>query len=399
MSAEGTSQGSTDPAGGLARTIPIWRPSDWLHALPVGVVVWADTGEIIYVNSFITDLLGCRVADLVGRSVPEENWWPVEAVDENGHRIDFARFDQLLLQEGHGRCVTIGIRVTEEPPSVRWFEVSRTPIRGGRLSTFVEVEAARRQATSLWARANRLRMHLDNVGDAYIVIDDDARIVECFGPASEELCGPGSTTTLYDIVPPASEANVRHALADLYAGQASSIFHLAWDGEDGESVAGVHCRRLPDGLVGCLFYDKTEYWRAEEELVSQRDRYRMLAEDCPDVLVWLSIVPRIQIEYLSPSVRRLIGYEPAEFYRDPGLVNEVLSRPLADISPAASDLLATGRHLLDLPLRHRDGREVWVEAHSRVFCDADGKVVGVESVCREVTGRRASELDGGQTET
>jgi PAS domain S-box-containing protein len=399
MSAEGTTQGSTDPSAALACAIPISRPSDWLDALPVGVVAWADSGEIIYVNSFVADLMGSRGADLVGRSVPEESWWPIEAVDEDGHRIDFARFDQLVLQEGGGHCVTIGIRPRDESGRVRWFEVSRTPIRGGRLSTFVEVEAGRRQATSLWARANRLRMHLDNVGDAYIVVDDEARIVECFGPGGQELGGRGSTTTLYDIVPQASEANVRQGFADLHAGQPSSRFSIVWDGEGEESVAGVHCRRLPDGLIGCLVYDITERWLAEEELLGQRERYRMLAENCPDVITWVSVRSGIQVEYVSPSIRQLLGCEPEDFYRDPGMADRILPRPLSGIASAASDLFEAGVHILDLPLRHRDGHEVWVEANSRVFRGADGRVTGIETVLREVSARRLAEAEREHAET
>ena len=103
-----------------------------------------------------------------------------------------------------------------------------------------------------------------------------------------------------------------------------------------------------------------------------------------EVLFRVRLSPFRATEYVSPSVERLLGYTPAEFTADPGLLRELVDpqdRPIFD----AVDLrgLADAR-TLEIAIRHKEGRTVRVELTFWPIRD-DGRTLAVEGSIRDVT--------------
>jgi PAS domain S-box-containing protein len=75
----------------------------------------------------------------------------------------------------------------------------------------------------------------------------------------------------------------------------------------------------------------------------------------------LLLSPPRRYEYVSPAVERLLGYEPAEFYADAGLVRElVVPEDRGKFDAADLDAFVPGGRLT-LRFRHKEGRTVWIE--------------------------------------
>lgn len=129
-----------------------------------------------------------------------------------------------------------------------------------------------------------------------------------------------------------------------------------------------------------------------DRLRDSEARYRLLADNSSDIV--LNVGTDGLIGYASPSATRLGGYTPEELLGrlaldlvhpdDRGAVmrahRDVLGRP--DVIVAAEYRLPTAW-----------GEERWFESHSRGVRDADGRVSGVVSAIRDITGRKAVEAE------
>jgi two-component system cell cycle sensor histidine kinase/response regulator CckA len=145
-----------------------------------------------------------------------------------------------------------------------------------------------------------LRALVDETNDAVLVADDGGRYVAAnraagllFGLASSDLIGKSiSDFTLADS-----------------AGRASGSFVLLRS--DG-TTRDVELRTTSDVLPGrhlCIIRDVTATRSAEDALVTSDRRFRLLVESSADVCC---IIDAERILYVSPSIKTMLGHEPAE---------------------------------------------------------------------------------------
>jgi diguanylate cyclase (GGDEF)-like protein/PAS domain S-box-containing protein len=98
------------------------------------------------------------------------------------------------------------------------------------------------------------------------------------------------------------------------------------------------------------------------------------------------------VRYMSPSVSMMLGYAPAELVgknpvgnvhpNDFKRVRSVLKRVLADGHPPPA---------LRYRVRHRNGEWIWLSSMVTPVLDADGKVVSLQTLSRDVTERQRNE--------
>jgi PAS domain S-box-containing protein len=168
--------------------------------------------------------------------------------------------------------------------------------------------------------------------------------------------------------------------------------------------AGVYERRRPNGRVievrtlpladgsGVLltYGDITARREAEVALRESEARYRLLAETTNDVITRLNL--DFKREYISPTCRTLLGYEPEELL---GAQPSDAIHP--DDAPAVRDLarrLVAGeapgdRVTATYRTRHKDGRWLWIEAGMTLARDAaTGAPTSLICSLRDMTERK-----------
>jgi PAS domain S-box-containing protein len=108
-----------------------------------------------------------------------------------------------------------------------------------------------------------------------------------------------------------------------------------------------------------------------------------LLDRAVDVVFRYRLRPTPRLEYVNAAVVRLTGFTRREHYADPTLVLAVIH---PDDRPLLSDLLARGPAAARAVFRivHRDGHLVWVEQRAGSILGADGQVVAVEGIAREI---------------
>ncbi len=131
----------------------------------------------------------------------------------------------------------------------------------------------------------------------------------------------------------------------------------------------------------------TDYKRTEQALRESEERFRLLAENAQDVVFRYELSPTPGFSYVSPSIARITGYTPEEYYADPDLI-------LKAVHPQDQALLDR-KSLFSGPIILRwirkDGASIWIELRSTPIYDANINLVAIEGIARDVTERKQME--------
>ncbi|MBF0507882.1 MAG: PAS domain-containing protein [Deltaproteobacteria bacterium] len=130
-----------------------------------------------------------------------------------------------------------------------------------------------------------------------------------------------------------------------------------------------------------------------KELRKSEERFRAFAEFTWDWETWLR--PDGRFEYITPSCRRITGYDPDEFTADPELVDRIV---YPDDRQAVIEHLAlhnkdTGDLHFDFRIITRDGEVRWIEHHCRQIFDTDGTWLGRRICNRDISRRKRAEAE------
>jgi PAS domain S-box-containing protein len=149
--------------------------------------------------------------------------------------------------------------------------------------------------------------------------------------------------------------------------------------------------------------------RTEEELNAARDtaeeavrRYRFIADNARDMIIRSSLDARLT--YVSPGSLRVLGYTPEEMAE---LRPTDTTHPddLPQIEAGIRDMIERRHPNLAEPLRyrcrHKDGRQLWIEANPTLVFDARGEPVEIVDIHRDITESKLAQeaLAAAQLET
>ncbi|MCJ7546796.1 MAG: PAS domain S-box protein [Deltaproteobacteria bacterium] len=146
---------------------------------------------------------------------------------------------------------------------------------------------------------------------------------------------------------------------------------------------------LPIGLIG-FAQDITDRKQAEAEIRESQQRFQGLVETLSD---WIWEVDQSGIyTYVSPKIRDLLGYEPAE----------ILGKTPFDLMPPEEaervkvifeSLVAAQQPIVALENtnRHKDGRLIVFETSAAPFFNVEGQFMGYRGVDRDITARKQVE--------
>ncbi len=169
------------------------------------------------------------------------------------------------------------------------------------------------------------------------------------------------------------------------------------DGALRSVTARGECERDASGKIAAVFgvfQDVTEQADLLRQVSEERERYRLLAENANDMISTTTMDSTIQ--FVTPAVRRLLGYEPEELV---GVKTTDLTHP-DDLPGVVAHFKALLRAGPSAPVaayqfrgRHKDGRWVWLEGQPRVQYDAQGAPVVFQDVVRDIAARKRMETD------
>lgn len=126
-------------------------------------------------------------------------------------------------------------------------------------------------------------------------------------------------------------------------------------------------------------------------LRESEERYRRLAENAPDVIYRISLVPHLHYEYISRAVEPMTGYTQNEYYANPNMYYETV-HPRDRVKLATIVHQGNSGKPVELRWMHRDGEIVWVEQRNLLIKDKNGRVIAMEGIARDINERKKIEL-------
>ena len=144
------------------------------------------------------------------------------------------------------------------------------------------------------------------------------------------------------------------------------------------------------GLIYAVARDITERKIAEEFTKDKENKLNVITDNMSDVIS--QVDEKGNFIYLSPSVKRVLGYEPDLFMKktyDDLVHPDDIDFILTTIHNAVLAKIALVR--MEYRCKHIKGHYVWLEAQSHILYDKEGRFNGAVSASRDINNRKESE--------
>ena len=321
----------------------------------------------------------------------------------------FRRKDREALASG-ARVDIAEERLITRTGDVRYLHTKKVPVPDGNgqpryllgiAEDITEIKLAQERAR---AGEARIQAMLDSALDAIIMIDHEGKVVE-WNPAAEVMFGYGRQQALGQRLPeliiPETSRELHEQGLEFYRqtgetkllGRRKEMTARRADG----STFPVELTVVRIGLPGPPSFtgfvrDLSERRRAEEALRISEERLGLLAENSLDMVYRYRLRPTRGAEYLSPAVARMIGYSLEELYAADW------DFALQHIHPADRAILEAMVERgpsgpIELRWVRKDGTVVSVEHRDVPIRDAQGQMIGLHGIGRDVTDRRRAERE------
>lgn len=141
-----------------------------------------------------------------------------------------------------------------------------------------------------------------------------------------------------------------------------------------------------------IYRDVGERNAALRRLAENEELFRRLAESSQDVVYRAQLDQLLpHVEYVSPSARQRLGFDAAQLVADPDLFSSRIHPDDRDETVGADSWDAEARSRLQFRFQHADGRWLWLDDRRSPLTDAQGRVVGLSGVLRDITSEVESE--------
>jgi two-component system cell cycle sensor histidine kinase/response regulator CckA len=299
---------------------------------------------------------------------------------------------------GHGLDVTdLKLAKDELRESYRQLEtiVAQRTADLRNVNEILEVEAAERRKAEKALKLQALTFQ--HISDAVILNDEEGKIID-WNPAAERIFGyskaeaMGKQVSMLD--PPNESAGLARTILTVLERDGRWSGEIPFVRKDGSRglretiiVPVKNQRGEPIATVG-VNRDITDRSRAEQALRSSEELFRLLVENSSDIVFILD--EKGILEFVSPSVERVLGYKPSELLGSSSLHLLPAEQAQAAFTRIGACLAGDSPAIREYECRHADGSSRMLEVIGRPFRDSAGRNCLVVNA-RDTTRRREAE--------
>ncbi|MDQ3913159.1 MAG: PAS domain S-box protein, partial [Actinomycetota bacterium] len=382
---------------------------EWFRATfeqaAVGIAHNALNGSWLRVNQRLCDILGYSREELLGRT-----FQGITYPDDLDTDLEQSR----RLLSGEISTYSMEKRYIKKDGSVVWGNLTVSLVRefSGEPKYFIavveDITERKQVEQELKQTEERFRQLFEQSVDALFVHDQSGRFIDCNSQACR-LLGYTRQELLSLSVRDVSCNVLTEEERALKESEGGTLWQRALAGTPGTfALSHEEENRRKDGTtfpaevrVGSVDYggsrmilaairDITERKRVEEELRQSEERFRLLAERTNDLICLHE--PEGRFLYVSPSSRRLLGYEPQELVgkdpyelihpEDAGRIRYGTCTNASEGEDAAS---------VTYRIRKKSGEYAWFETLTEGIFDEAGEVVRLQTSSRDVSDRKHAE--------
>ncbi len=167
--------------------------------------------------------------------------------------------------------------------------------------------------------------------------------------------------------------------------------------QDGHYVwlEGTAINKLDDpdiGAIICNYRDISDHIASRQELQQRNEEIRRVLDNVDEVIYSNKINP-YEVTQWSDACYPMYGHTAEEFMQESNLWYEVILPEDRYTVDQINETLAAGHvGVAEYRIRHKDGRIRWIEARVTPTLNADGQLIRVDGVNRDITDKKIAEL-------
>ncbi len=344
---------------------PLGAPESWPDTLRTALAAMLEApfpmhlewggDHFLFYNDAYAPVMGARDPWALGR--PFREVWP-EIWDEVSHLLSGAMAGESTFAED----VPLVVQRNGRPERLN-FTYSCSPVRGpdGEPAGVLNVVSETTDRV-------RARGVLGNMGEAYVALDADLRIVDANAEALR-LDGRGARgllgSTLFEAYPDAAGGPLGEAVRGVAGSRVPRTVEHRFRWRGGRE-GWVETRAYPtdDGLA-LFLRDVDERRRREDDLAEAETRLRALADNLPGGVAYQVAVPADNSSrkfiYLSAGFEALAGKPASEALADPEAIYGMMPSPYREAVAAAEEVNVREMRPFDgsVPFVRPDGSTFW----------------------------------------
>lgn len=149
----------------------------------------------------------------------------------------------------------------------------------------------------------------------------------------------------------------------------------------------------------CISRDVTKQKETEEQLNITQEQLRLIANNAHDIIYFYTYQPKPKYIFISNSVKKILGYDPKDIYKDPFFFNKRTvgkNNAFKQHEKVAAKMQLNGTSPLiktEFQILNSKGESVWMEDHVNPIRDENGKVSFLFGIVRNIDSLKQKEAE------
>jgi PAS domain S-box-containing protein len=150
--------------------------------------------------------------------------------------------------------------------------------------------------------------------------------------------------------------------------------------------------------IQTIFTDISEQVKFRDELFEAKQNLEQITQNANDLIYFYTYHPKPKYIYISPSIKKILGYTPQDFYRDGNLGSKIV----VDKKGYKNFEAIIGKKQKNNTLKHtstsfeyktKSGKLVWLEDNYSPIYDESGKIKFVLGISRDITKEKIAQIE------
>ena len=150
--------------------------------------------------------------------------------------------------------------------------------------------------------------------------------------------------------------------------------------------------------IQTIFTDISEQVKFRDELFEAKQNLEQITQNANDLIFFYTYYPKPRYIYISPSIKKILGYSPQDFYKDGNLgtkivVDKIGYKKFESIISKKQKTNTLKHTSVSFEYKTKSGKLLWLEDNYSPIYDEQGKIKFILGISRDITKEKTVQLD------